>query len=94
MVFTLQESYRQFGKVRRVLKYLCFRADGFYLGYSQIRLLERFAVQTLTQRSKIAKLLFVQKLPKSTLDCPSFLAQVNFHINLKILQFEAKIIII
>ncbi|XP_063900865.1 uncharacterized protein LOC135120487 [Zophobas morio] len=44
------------------------RTDGFYpsVGYSQIILLERFAVQTLTQRN-----------------CPSLLAQINFHVNVR-----------
>ena len=71
--------------LRRFLKYLCFRTDGFYpsVGYSQIILLERFAVQTLTQRSKVAKVIFLQKLLNSMLDCPSLLAQINFHVNVR-----------
>ena len=68
--------------LRRFLKFLSFRADGIYppIGYSQFKLLERFSVLSLSERSKTAKVIFLFKLLNSNFDCPSLLSQIKFHI--------------
>ena len=69
--------------VRRFFKYLCYRNDGVYpvQGYSHTRLLERFSAQSLTDRNKRARVIFLHKLINSIFDCPRVLAQLNFHIS-------------
>ena len=71
--------------LRRFLKYLCYRVDGTYppVGYSYCRLLERFSFQSLSERNKTAKIIFLYKILNSVFDCPCLLAQISFHINVR-----------
>ena len=67
---------------RRFLKYLTFNCDCAYpeRGTPQSALLNRFDINLLSTRRKLAGFVFLYKLLNNLLDSPSLLSNINFHV--------------
>lgn len=68
--------------LRKFLKYLSYIQDGVYpeIGYPQEALRRRFGVESLELRRQYHSVMFLRKIVKGHIDCPSISAQLTYSI--------------